>query len=188
VSELTADDDPAGRTGGPELRERIAAARVLFADNTRRLELSRSLLRDTRKQLASGRSRRQQLHDSALARMKARLDTMPVIEQAKGILMSQNGCDADAAFGMLRRASQRSNIRVSVLAAEIVQRTADGQGRGDHQAAGQPSCPGGCSGPDPGSRGAVSITRMTPRVVPAPTSGLRFTVHSTGRPRRFTTG
>lgn len=130
MSELTADGDLTGRTGRPELRERLAAARTLFADNTRRLELSRSLLRDTRSQLASGRSRRQQLHDSAFARMQARLDTMAVIEQAKGILMAQNGCDADAAFGMLRRASQRSNIRVSELAAEIVQRTSAGDARG----------------------------------------------------------
>jgi hypothetical protein len=130
VSELTVRSDLADGMGSPELRERLAAARVLFVDNTERLQLSRSALQDTRRQLASGRSRRQQLHDSAFARMQARLDTMPVIEQAKGILMAQNGCDADAAFGMLRRASQRSNVRVSELAADIVQRTAAGQGRG----------------------------------------------------------
>ena len=126
MSELTTDGYLAGRTDGPELRERLTAAQAVFADNRRRLELSRSVLRDTRSELASGRSRRQQLHDSAFARMRARLDTMPVIEQAKGILMAQNGCDPDAAFDMLRRASQRSNIRVSELAATIVRRTATG--------------------------------------------------------------
>ena len=30
------------------------------------------------------------------------------------------------------------------------------------------------------------MTRITPRVAPAPASWLRLTVHSTGRPRRFT--
>lgn len=105
------------------------------------------MLRDTRRQLASGRSRRQQLHDSAFARMQARLDTMPVIEQAKGILMAQNGCDADAAFGMLRKASQRSNIRVSELAADIVRQTVTGHARG--AITGQPvSCPVPGTAPD----------------------------------------
>ena len=50
----------------------------------------------------------------------ARLDSMPVIEQAKGILMAQQGCDPDEAFDLLRRASQRFNIPVRVLAARLV--------------------------------------------------------------------
>ena len=57
--DLTAGDDVAGSADPFELRERLDAARARFADNTRRLELSRSMLRDTRRQLASGRSRRQ---------------------------------------------------------------------------------------------------------------------------------
>jgi GAF domain-containing protein len=42
-----------------------------------------------------------------------------VIEQAKGILMAQHGCDPDEAFDLLRRASQRFNVRVRVLAARL---------------------------------------------------------------------
>ena len=34
----------------------------------------------------------------------AELDTMPVIEQAKGILMAQHGCGPEEAFDLLRRA------------------------------------------------------------------------------------
>ena len=45
--------------------------------------------------------------DSELARLKARLETMPVIEQAKGIVMAREGCGPDEAFDRLRRASQR---------------------------------------------------------------------------------
>jgi hypothetical protein len=49
---------------------------------------------------------------------------MPVIEQAKGILMAQQRCGPDEAFDLLRRASQRANIKVSVLAAHIVEQVA----------------------------------------------------------------
>jgi hypothetical protein len=44
---------------------------------------------------------------------------MPVIEQAKGILMAQQGCGPDEAFDLLRRASQRFNVPVRVLAARL---------------------------------------------------------------------
>ena len=45
---------------------------------------------------------------------------MPVIEQAKGILMAQHDCGPDGAFDLLRRASQRFNVPVRVLAARLV--------------------------------------------------------------------
>ena len=48
------------------------------------------------------------------------LESMPVIEQAKGIVMAQQRCGPDEAFDLLRRASQRKNVKVSVLAAQIV--------------------------------------------------------------------
>src|SRR5215469_2730158 len=50
----------------------------------------------------------------------AQPDTRPVIEQAKGILMAQQRCGPDEAFDLLRRASQRFNVPVRVLAARIV--------------------------------------------------------------------
>jgi len=74
--------------------------------------------------IEQGRAQQERLRESAYARLRARLDTMPVIEQAKGILMAQQRCDADEAFDLLRRASQRANVKVSVLAAQIVERTA----------------------------------------------------------------
>jgi hypothetical protein len=51
------------------------------------------------------------------------LETRGVIDQAKGILMARTGTDADQAFESLRRASQRSNRKVSDLAQEIVEST-----------------------------------------------------------------
>jgi hypothetical protein len=47
---------------------------------------------------------------------------MPVIEQAKGILMAQHGCGPEEAFDLLRRGSQRFNVPVRVLAARLVHR------------------------------------------------------------------
>jgi hypothetical protein len=58
--------------------------------------------------------------DSELARLKARLETMPVIEQAKGIMMAREGCGPEEAFDRLRRASQRGNVKVHVMAALLV--------------------------------------------------------------------
>jgi AmiR/NasT family two-component response regulator len=62
---------------------------------------------------------------------------MPVIEQAKGILMAQYRCPPEEAFDILRRASQSANVKISVLATQIVEQisspepqpAADGGGR-----------------------------------------------------------
>ena len=56
--------------------------------------------------------------------LQARLESMPVIEQAKGIVMAQQRCGPDEAFDLLHRASQRKNVKISVLAAQIVQQIA----------------------------------------------------------------
>jgi GAF domain-containing protein len=48
------------------------------------------------------------------------------IEQAKGILMARGHCDADQAFDILRRASQRQNVKLRDIAHTIVVHTATG--------------------------------------------------------------
>src|SRR3984957_5182060 len=93
------------------LTERVAAARAALAENSERMAAAAEQLRATRYSLANGRSQREQLHESAYARLLAKLETMPVIEQARGILIAQTGCTPEEAFDMLRRASQRSNVR-----------------------------------------------------------------------------
>ena len=57
------------------------------------------------------------------ARLLARLESMPVIEQAKGIIMAQTRCGHAQAFDLLRRASQRSNVPARELAVQIVAKT-----------------------------------------------------------------
>jgi AmiR/NasT family two-component response regulator len=60
---------------------------------------------------------------SLAARLEAQLVSMPVVEQAKGVLMARQGCDADQAFDRLCRAAQRSNLPLCELAEQIVKKT-----------------------------------------------------------------
>lgn len=48
------------------------------------------------------------------------LTSRAVIDRAIGILMAQQRCDADAAFDLLRRASQRRNIKLRDMAATLI--------------------------------------------------------------------
>ena len=55
--------------------------------------------------------------------MQKALQGRDVIGQAKGILMAQQGVSADEAFDILRRASQRMNIKLRELAERVTSRT-----------------------------------------------------------------
>lgn len=103
---------------------RYEAARQEFDAQAQRFEEARSRLQTTTDIISEGRPRREMLYHSAFARLQAKLDTMPVVEQAKGILMAQERCGPEEAFDLLRRASQRANVKVTVLATQIVARQA----------------------------------------------------------------
>jgi hypothetical protein len=109
-----------------QLSERVAELRALMQQRALQLEDTRAHLRATKEQVRAGRSARQALHESAYARLRARLESLPVIEQAKGIVMAQAGCGPDEAFELLRLASQRTNVKVRDLAADLVRQTASG--------------------------------------------------------------
>ena len=125
-------DDPLN-----EAASRTNAARSEFDAQVRRFEEVRARLQVTFDQVRNGRPRREILHDSAFARLQAQLETMPVIEQAKGILMAQYRCRPEEAFDLLRRASQRGNVKINVLAAQIVEQIASPEPR----SAGRPPLP-----------------------------------------------
>ncbi len=113
-------------------------------------------LQATMSRYREGQPQRERLQYSAFARLQARLDTMPVIEQAKGILMAENRCGPEEAYELLRRASQRANVKVSVLAARIVERVASEEPR----AAGEPSAASVHTvRPGPGGRGRDTTVR-----------------------------
>ena len=48
------------------------------------------------------------------------LQSQPVIEQAKGLLMAQHGCTPDQAFAMLMQASQRENRKLRDVARAMI--------------------------------------------------------------------
>lgn len=60
-------------------------------------------------------------HELAEHLQKA-MESRAVIEQAKGILMARQKCSSDAAFDILRRASQRENRKLRDIAVDLVQR------------------------------------------------------------------
>jgi hypothetical protein len=113
-----------------ELSERVAAVRALVEASAKQLQDTRAHLRATKDQVQVGRSKRQALHESAYARLLARLESLPVIEQAKGIVMAQAGCGPDEAFDLLRLTSQRTNVKLRDLAADLVRQTASGAASG----------------------------------------------------------
>ena len=53
--------------------------------------------------------------------LKRKVETQPVIEQAKGMLMQDFGLDADSAFAYMKRLSQVTNTKVREVAAGIVE-------------------------------------------------------------------
>ena len=55
--------------------------------------------------------------------MRMAMESRAVIEQAKGVLMAQRAVDADAAFEILREASQRYNRKLRDIARGIVEAT-----------------------------------------------------------------
>ncbi|WCO68250.1 GAF and ANTAR domain-containing protein [Iamia majanohamensis] len=54
--------------------------------------------------------------------LRTALRTRDVIATAKGIIMAESDLDDDQAFDVLRRASQRTNVKLREVAAEVVDR------------------------------------------------------------------
>ncbi|NHC44837.1 ANTAR domain-containing protein [Motilibacter aurantiacus] len=66
----------------------------------------------TRRRTEQSRTHARQLQEA--------LESRAVIDQAKGIIMIQRGCSADEAFAALVEVSQRRNVRVRVVAQQLV--------------------------------------------------------------------
>ena len=118
--QATSEQIQKARSRRESLHEALEAARAENRAQARRLEEARAQLQAIAEWIETGRPQREVLRESAVARLRAQLESLPVIEQAKGILMARHRCGPDEAFGLLRRASQRANIKVHVLAAQIV--------------------------------------------------------------------
>jgi hypothetical protein len=112
----------AAREHSQLLAGELQESRRRIAENLRLIQRAwgeTARLQASRQAFQTGQDR---LRYSAYARLQARLASMPVIEQAKGILMAQYGWPEDRAFAALRQVSQRENVKVRDLAAAIVAR------------------------------------------------------------------
>lgn len=131
-----------------EARKELQANRALLAARTHQVQASSAELLQTVKTAGTtldntrlSRFDRELLRHSDIARLVARLRTMPVIEQAKGIIVSQSRCTPEQAFRLLRQASQRNNIPVRDLAAAIVERNSSPEAPGQVQPQPAPKAP-----------------------------------------------
>jgi len=59
-------------------------------------------------------------HVERAAQLQSALTSRTVIDQAIGVIMGQSRCSSDEAFTMLRAVSQRRNVKLRTVAAEIV--------------------------------------------------------------------
>jgi AmiR/NasT family two-component response regulator len=58
--------------------------------------------------------------EEELGNLREKIVSLPSIEQAKGILISQEGCSDDEAFEILKTASMRENRKLRDIATEFV--------------------------------------------------------------------
>jgi hypothetical protein len=108
-----------------QLRRRAAAANLLASQRLVRLQATLQAASATHAKVV--RSRRpppgtQVIELRTLVEsLRERLASQPIIEQAKGMIMASTRCDEAEAFDILRRASQRANIKLREVARQVVQ-------------------------------------------------------------------
>ena len=122
----------ADRQRADEVEAKVVATRWADADRSEAMPLksqalvqksqaARARARATREQIERGRSEWEILQESAFARLQAKVNSTPVIEQARGIVMAQHGCGPAEAFVVLHRMSQHTDLKLHVLAARLVE-------------------------------------------------------------------
>ena len=123
---------PAIQKGTPRwetLQGALEAARLEHLAEAREADETTARPQEISGWIDVGHNHPEVLRRSAFARVQAQLESLPVIEQAKGILMAQQGCGPEEAFELIRRASQLANIKVRALAAEIVEQVVSATGK-----------------------------------------------------------
>ncbi|BBH68089.1 transcriptional regulator [Actinoplanes sp. OR16] len=110
---------------GLPIHETVTGALNIYATTAHAFDEDSVILAETFAGYAAISLANAHLYDTtaALARqMERALASRAVIEQAKGIIMSQRRCSADEAFAILSKASQTANRKLRDVAAELVAR------------------------------------------------------------------
>jgi hypothetical protein len=107
-----------------DLRRRALLANRLASERLLKLQATLAAAKRTQEKLDKTRekpprARVLELH-TLVESLRNQLASQPVIEQAKGIIMANTRCDQDQAFDILRRASQRTNVKLREVARQIV--------------------------------------------------------------------
>jgi hypothetical protein len=109
----------------------LEAVRLESEVLVRRCAEAAARARATHDHIRRCRSQREVLRKSAAARRRAVPVCIPVMEQAKGVVMARQACGPVEAFDLLWRASQRAGVRVHVLAAQVVEHLASREDGGN---------------------------------------------------------
>jgi hypothetical protein len=124
--------------------------------------------------------------------LREAMRTRALIEQAKGILMGRHRISADEAFARLRRVSQRTNVRLTEVAASVVARASPPLRSGGAPLAadvGQASpLPASCDAARPAGPPRERPTATTPRPTAVTAPAARAPHPGAGAPRRPGTG
>ena len=108
---LSAHPDPSVPTSPPGALNLYARNPAAFTADEREEALLLAAIAGIGVQLVAARS--------DVERLREALSSRDVIGQAKGILMERHGVDGDAAFAILRRASNDLNVKLRDVAAEL---------------------------------------------------------------------
>ncbi|MEU4695332.1 GAF and ANTAR domain-containing protein [Actinoplanes sp. NPDC023714] len=110
---------------GLPIGESVTGALNVYATAPRAFDAGSVALAETFADYAAVCLANAHLYDTtaALARqMQVAMESRAVIEQAKGIIMSQRHCTADEAFAILSKASQSANRKLREVAVTLVER------------------------------------------------------------------
>jgi GAF domain-containing protein len=110
---------------GLPVHEAVTGALNIYATSTHAFDAESVALAETFAGYAAISLANAHLYDTTatLARqMEVAMASRAVIEQAKGIIMSQRRCSADEAFSILSKASQAANRKLRDVAATLVER------------------------------------------------------------------
>jgi GAF domain-containing protein len=110
---------------GLPIRERVSGALNIYAEAVCAFDDDAVVLAETFAGYAAVALANAHLYNTSVTlaqHMQTAMESRAVIEQAKGIIMSQRRCTADEAFTILARVSQESNRKLRDVAVALVER------------------------------------------------------------------
>ncbi|MBV9820394.1 MAG: GAF and ANTAR domain-containing protein [Solirubrobacterales bacterium] len=113
------------------VRDRVTGALNLYSTSVTSIEPRTDAARSLAHQAATVLANAAALATAEMTneQLQQALATRDLIGQAKGILMGRENIDADAAFDLLRRLSQRSGRKLKDIAAEVAAHPSDPKAR-----------------------------------------------------------